>query len=161
MNAIFEYILRIKNSPDEFLIILFELLLIGIVVYWAVSFLEGTWPVSCTFGSLKPAVTVKRDLRKKTAERVFFGEPPLPRVDSFHTQAGILELVRRVHEDPEACLYVAPDGVWVCRADGVKYDGGDRPPLAAARALYAALTAVREEEEADEAFEEADDVPAF
>ena len=42
MNAIFEYILRVKNSPDEMLIVLFELLLIGIVVYWAVSFLEGT-----------------------------------------------------------------------------------------------------------------------
>lgn len=42
MNTIFEYILRVKNSPDEMLIVLFELLLIGIVVYLAISFLEGT-----------------------------------------------------------------------------------------------------------------------
>lgn len=42
MNAIFEYILRIKDSPQELLVVLFELLLIGVVVYWAVSFLEGT-----------------------------------------------------------------------------------------------------------------------
>ena len=42
MNAIFEYILKIKDSPDDLLRVIFELLLIGIVVYWAVSFLEGT-----------------------------------------------------------------------------------------------------------------------
>jgi diadenylate cyclase len=42
LNAIYEYILRAKDSSDEMLIVLFELLLIGIVVYWAVSFLEGT-----------------------------------------------------------------------------------------------------------------------
>lgn len=42
MNAIFEYIMRIRNSPGEIGIVIFELLLIGIVVYWAISFLEGT-----------------------------------------------------------------------------------------------------------------------
>ena len=42
MNAIFEYILRVKDAPDEMLRLFFELLIIGIVVYWVVSFLEGT-----------------------------------------------------------------------------------------------------------------------
>ena len=41
MNAIFEYILRIKDTHEVF-VVLFELLLIGVVVYWLVSFLEGT-----------------------------------------------------------------------------------------------------------------------
>jgi len=41
LNAIFEYILRIKDTHEVF-VVLFELLLIGVVVYWLVSFLEGT-----------------------------------------------------------------------------------------------------------------------
>lgn len=42
MNAIFEYFLRIRYSSDEMFRVLIELLLIGIIVYWAISFLEGT-----------------------------------------------------------------------------------------------------------------------
>ncbi len=40
MDAILDYIYR--SSPHEKLIILVEMLLIGLVVYWAVNFLEGT-----------------------------------------------------------------------------------------------------------------------
>ncbi|KKK99516.1 hypothetical protein LCGC14_2631990, partial [marine sediment metagenome] len=40
MNAIFEYINRI--GPQERLIVLIELMLIGVIVYIAISFLEGT-----------------------------------------------------------------------------------------------------------------------
>lgn len=40
MDAILEYLFRI--GPGDRLIILAELLIIGIVVYWVVSFLEGT-----------------------------------------------------------------------------------------------------------------------
>ena len=40
MNAILEYLYQI--SSYERLKVLVELLLIGVVVYWAVSFLEGT-----------------------------------------------------------------------------------------------------------------------
>lgn len=42
MNAIFEYFLRIRYSSDEMFRVVIELLLIGIIVYWAISFLEGT-----------------------------------------------------------------------------------------------------------------------
>ena len=40
MDAVLRYLSRI--TPYESLIVFVELLLIGIVVYWAVSFLEGT-----------------------------------------------------------------------------------------------------------------------
>ena len=40
MDAIFEYFGRIATYNP--LIVIIELLLIGLVVYWAVNFLEGT-----------------------------------------------------------------------------------------------------------------------
>ena len=42
MDAFFNYIQRLLGSPNELLIVVFELLIIGFVIYWVVNFLEGT-----------------------------------------------------------------------------------------------------------------------
>lgn len=42
MDAFFNYIQRLLSSPNELLIVVIELLIIGFVIYWVVNFLEGT-----------------------------------------------------------------------------------------------------------------------
>lgn len=42
MDAFLNYIQRLRSSPNELLIVVIELLIIGFVIYWIVNFLEGT-----------------------------------------------------------------------------------------------------------------------
>lgn len=42
LDDILNYIQRLFLSPGDFLVVFFELLIIGFVIYWVVNFLEGT-----------------------------------------------------------------------------------------------------------------------